>query len=132
MRFRPKLGRPQWPTGKTEVTHWDQDLPGLGLRVLASGARTWIVRYRLGKRQRVVALGKGSALSPADARKQAGIILAGAKLGRDARTDITDARAQASDTFGKLADSYIAKAIEPRRRPSCRAAIRLGLARQSG
>jgi hypothetical protein len=41
----------------------------------------------------------------------------GAKLGKDARTDITEARAQASDTFGKLAESYIAKAIEPRRRP---------------
>ena len=58
--------------GKSEVIHWDQDLPGLGLRVLASGARTWIVRYRVGKQQRVVALGKGAALSPAEARKQAG------------------------------------------------------------
>jgi integrase len=104
--------------GKGEVIHWDQDLPGFGLRVLASGARTWIVRYRVGKRQRVVSLGKGASLSPMDARKQAGAILAKAKPGKDARTEITEARSQATDIFKKLAESYLAKAIEPRRRPS--------------
>ena len=104
--------------GRGEVIHWDQGLPGLGLRVLASGARTWIVRYRVGKRQRVVSLGKGAALSPAEARKRAGPILNKAKVGQDTRAEITEARAQASDTFKKLAESYLAKAIEPRRRAS--------------
>jgi integrase len=103
--------------GKGEVTHWDADLPGFGLRVLTSGARTWIVRYRIGKRSRVVSLGKGNALSPADARKQAGTILAKAKLGQDTRTEVSQARAQASDTFEKLAERYL-KTIEPRRRAS--------------
>jgi integrase len=103
--------------GKSEVIYWDADLPGLGLRVLASGARTWIVRYRVGKRSRVVSLAKGNALSPGEARKQAGTILHKAKVGQDTRTEIGTARAQASDTFDKLADRYL-RAIEPWRRAS--------------
>jgi hypothetical protein len=87
------------------------------LRVLASGARTWILRYRIGERSRVVSLGKGNALSPAEARKQAGTILAKAKLGQDTRTEVSQARAQASDTFKKLAERYL-QTIEPRRRAS--------------
>ena len=110
--------------GKSEVIYWDQDLPGLGLRVLASGARTWIVRYRVGRQQRVVALGKGAALSPPEARKQAKPILNRAKVGKDARIEVTEARSQASDTFVKLAESYLAKAIEPRRRPSYQRDVR--------
>ena len=92
-------------SGQGEVIHWDQDLPGFGLRILASGARTWIARYRIGKRQRVVALGKGAALTTAKARKKAGAVLAKAKLGTDTRIEVTEARAQASDTFEKLANS---------------------------
>ena len=110
--------------GKSEVIYWDQDLPGVGLRVLASGARTWIVRYRVGRQQRVVALGKGAALSPPEARKQAKPILNMAKVGKDARIEVTEARSQATDTFIKLAESYIAKAIEPRRRPNYQRDVR--------
>ena len=51
-------------------------------------------------------------------QKAAKPILAKAKLGKDTRIEVTEARAQASDTFRKLAESYLAKAIEPRRRAS--------------
>ncbi len=104
--------------GKSEVVHWDEGSAGARLRVLAPVARTWIVRYRIGERSRVVALGKGAALSPADARKPAGAILAKAKLGRDTRIEVTEARAQASDTFKRLADSYICQGHRARRRAS--------------
>ncbi len=57
--------------GKSEVTHWDEDLPGLGLRVLASGARTWIVRYRIGKRLACGSAGQGR-IAVACRRPQAG------------------------------------------------------------
>ena len=103
--------------GKSEVIHWDADLPGLGLRILATGGRTWIVRYRVGKQSRVVSLAKAGALSPGEARKKAGTILAKAKLGQDTRTEIDTARAQASDTFDKLAARYL-QILEARRRAS--------------
>jgi integrase len=103
--------------GKSEVIHWDADLPGLGLRILATGGRTWIVRYRVGKQSRVVSLAKANAVTPAEARKKAGTILAKAKLGQDTRTEIDTARAQASDTFDKLAARYL-QTLEARRRAS--------------
>lgn len=93
-----------------DVIHWDDDMPGLGLRVLRSGARSWIVRYRIGKRQRNVSLGKASALSPTKAREEAAKILAKAKLGHDARHEINERRAAGSApktrTLGDLVELY--------------------------
>jgi len=66
--------------GKFDVVHWDDDLPGFGLRVLASGVRSWVVRYRIGAQSRVVTLGKLAARTPPDARTEAGRILAGPNL----------------------------------------------------
>src|SRR5262245_49574601 len=66
--------------GKFDVVHWDDDLPGFGLRVLASGARSWVVRYRIGAQSRVVTLGNLAARTPPDARTEAGRILAGPNL----------------------------------------------------
>lgn len=36
---------------------WDAQQVGLGLRVLGSGRRTWVYRYRLGRRQTIAKLG---------------------------------------------------------------------------
>ena len=43
--------------GAHDIVHWDSEVKGLGLRVLRSGARSWIVRYRFGPKQRVISLG---------------------------------------------------------------------------
>ena len=94
--------------GKGEVTHWDDAFPGLGVRVLATGGRSWIVRYRMGKAQRVVVLGKAAGMSPAEARKAAGEVTSKAKLGKDTRQEITEARTAASETFGKLVEAFLA------------------------
>ena len=51
--------------------------------MLASGARSWIVYYRLGKAQRKVSLGDVALLTPTKAREKAKEILAKAKLGQE-------------------------------------------------
>ena len=62
----PKLDRrsvgtlPGPENGRFDVVHWDTDFLVLGLRVLKSGSRSWVVRYRVGKRQRVITLGEDS------------------------------------------------------------------------
>src|SRR5262245_4683108 len=82
--------------GRFDVIHWDDDLTGFGLRVLSSGARSWVVRYRIGRRQRVITFAKAAALDPEPARRLAGDILAKAKLGQDTRVDIEERKAAAS------------------------------------
>ena len=47
---------------------WDDDLPRFGLRVRASGTKTYVVQYRAKGRTRVVTLGRHGALTPAKAR----------------------------------------------------------------
>ena len=104
--------------GKFDVIHWDDELPGFGLRILRSGTRSWVARYRIGKRQRVVTIAKAGALSPEKARQEAGKVLAKAKIGQDTRVELVKARADASDTFGALARAYLTRQVKPNRRAS--------------
>ena len=67
---------------------WDSLLPGFGLRVEKSGAKTFIVRYRAegGGRtaaQRLVTVGRFGPLTPEQARKQAKTILGSVANGED-------------------------------------------------
>ena len=82
-------------TGMADLIHWDDRLRGFGLRVWASGKRIWIVRYRIGKRQRVVTLGAVGEISAAAARRRAGEVLASKRLGHDERQSIETRKANA-------------------------------------
>jgi integrase len=67
---------------------WDSLLPGFGLRVEKSGAKTFIVRYRAegGGRtaaQRFITVGRYGPLTPEQARKQAKALLGGVATGED-------------------------------------------------
>lgn len=42
---------------------WDEDIPGLGLRVLPSGRKQYIVQYRAGRRSRRISLGPHTVLT---------------------------------------------------------------------
>jgi hypothetical protein len=67
---------------------WDSELNGFGLRVEASGAKTFVVRYRAdgGGRtapQRFVTIGRFGNLTVEQARKQAKVVLGGVAVGED-------------------------------------------------
>jgi hypothetical protein len=67
---------------------WDSLIPGFGMRVEKSGAKTFIVRYRAegGGRtaaQRFVTVGRYGPLTPEQARKQAKTVLGGVAQGDD-------------------------------------------------
>jgi Arm DNA-binding domain/Phage integrase, N-terminal SAM-like domain len=62
---------------------WDDDLPGFGLRVLASGRKVYIVQYRAGRRSRRMSLGPSTVLACEQARTRAITIIAAAKNGGD-------------------------------------------------
>ncbi|MEO7688022.1 MAG: site-specific integrase [Sphingomonas sp.] len=75
------------PTQKRYIV-WDSELNGFGLRVEASGAKNFVVRYRAdgGGRtapQRFVTVGRFGNLTVEQARKQAKILLGSVAIGED-------------------------------------------------
>ena len=59
------------PPGRSEVIAFDDALPGFGLRVRATGGRTWVYQYKIGSRHRRVTLGSASAIKLEQARASA-------------------------------------------------------------
>ena len=57
------VARLKLPAGKGEAIHFDDDVPCLGLRLREGGSRTWIVQYRVGKKQRRLTLGSTAILN---------------------------------------------------------------------
>ena len=72
------------PPGERDAYLWDGSLPGFGVRVFASGAKSYIVKYALpDKRQRKMSLGTVQTGMLAEARKAAANILLQARQGQD-------------------------------------------------
>lgn len=61
---------------------WDDDLPGFGLRVFASGKRSYLIQYRAGGRTRRYTIGLHGIWTPETARLEAKV-----QLGRVAHGD---------------------------------------------
>jgi len=84
------------PAGKSEHVVFDENLPGFGLRIRASGARSWVYQCKIGRRNRRVTIGSVSAVSPARARETANEMHAKARLGIDPNQAKIESRTQAS------------------------------------
>ncbi len=85
-----------------EVTLWDADLAGFGLRIQPSGHRSWIVKFLRRGRQKKVTLGAVGDLSADQARRKARAILA------QAATDglPTIARPKTAPSFNEYAEIF--------------------------
>jgi integrase len=70
------------PVGKADHIEWDDTLPGFGVR-LRGKARTWVVQYRVGDRQRRESLGDVRKVKLDDARGIARQRFARVELGSD-------------------------------------------------
>ena len=104
--------RARLPLGKSEAVFWDDDVPGLAVRVLASGKARWVSQYRLGRKQGKVTLGAASALTLADARSTAAKLHAMVTLGEDPAGTKAKARAAQDDTFGAIVAIYLRRKAE--------------------
>ncbi len=102
------------PRGQIEYFEVDGRLPGFGLRVSASGRKSWILVYRVGRHPRRLTLGTYPIVGLADARAQAKEALATVVGGGD------PAMAKKADrsaiSFGELADDYIERHAKPNKR----------------
>jgi integrase len=101
------------PEGKSELIVFDDDLPGFGVRLRAGGKRTWVVQYRVGRKQRRKTIGSVTpAMNVAKARKAADNDLAHVKLGGDPQAAKVEQRAKAGDSFGSVAAQFLSRQKE--------------------
>jgi integrase len=101
------------PPGKTELITFDSELPGFGVRLRAGGKRTWIVQYRVGRKQRRKTIGAVSqAMNAGKARKAGDNDLAKVKLGGDPQKEKVETRDRAAETFPTLATRYLERQKE--------------------
>lgn len=104
------------PSGKTDYIEWDDEIPGFGLRIREAGSRSFIFQYKLGTKQRRMALGVATPLTITEARKTAAKLHARVKLGQDPAEDKAEAQREASETFGPLVARFLEN-LRPRYRP---------------
>ena len=91
----------QCPAGSKDKLFFDDVLPGFGLRVTASGTRTFIVQYNVGRTKRRVVLGVwGRELTTTQARRKAEAL----------RGQVRDRRDPAAERKAALAAALAAEA----------------------
>ena len=104
---------------QTDVVYWDAALPGFGVRVKPSGAKSYVVQYRNRKsgRSRRKTIGRhGPLLSLHEARAIARGYLSDVIRGGDPALDARDARDAPS--IRVLAEHYLSRHAVPKKRPN--------------
>ncbi len=94
------------PEGKEREFFWDSTLPGFGLMVTATGARSWVVQYRANGSSRRMAIPGGKPL--ATAKKEAKIVLGAVAKGGDPLAEKRKARESRANTLKAIAETYLA------------------------
>ena len=95
------------PPGKSDAIFFDDDVPGLGLRLRGGGKRSWIFQYGIGAKQRRMTLGTAPALTLAAARKTATELYAHVRLGEDPAASKREGQRRAADTVEAILRLYL-------------------------
>jgi integrase len=106
---------------KGEVFAWCEDKPGWGVRILASGRKSWIVQFRdAGGKSKRHTIGDLRIVPLTLAEQRASELLAHAKLGKDLLAEEAAAkerrRSNAEKSVGAMASAYLAEPGVKRRR----------------
>src|SRR5262249_26593966 len=97
------------PRGRSDVTHFDSDIGGFGIRIRKSGARSWVYQYdnAIGRTRRIT-IGSVSAIDAAKARTIASQLHARVRLGEDVAAAKAEKQARNAETFGAVLPLYMA------------------------
>jgi integrase len=93
--------------GKTDVIVFDDTLKRFGLRLRASGRRSWIIQYEKWTRSHRVTLGNAAVLTPEQARHLAVQELAKVDLGADVAGDRAEAKVKAKRLLKSVIEQYL-------------------------
>src|SRR5262245_4201871 len=103
------------PPAYGQETHFDEALPGFGLRVAAGGTKAWVVVWHRAGRVRRLTLGRYPIMSLADARAKAKAALAAVVVHGEDPAAKKRAERQAP-TFKDVVTEYLEKHAKPRKR----------------
>jgi integrase len=113
--FLRKMKSPE--RGQTDI--WDAKVPGFGVRVSATGTRTFVMVYRFRGDWRRDSLGQYPRLSLQEARAKAERARADLSEGKDPRAGRETARpAPKTESFGAAVDAFIAGYVKRQNRES--------------
>jgi integrase len=97
-------------TGKSDVIHFDDVLPGFGYRLRRSGdkvLRSWVAQYKRAGVTRRITLGNADVVSAEKARAAAKTLLAKVQLGEDPQADRIDRREKDRATLKSVIEQYL-------------------------
>jgi integrase len=100
------------PKGRTDFIVWDGEVPGFGLRARVGGSRTWIFRYRIGRKQRVMSFGAAPTMTAQQARERAVKLHAQVRLGLDPAAGKIESQARATEIFEYALKIFLARQKE--------------------
>jgi integrase len=95
------------PRGRSEVTYFDSDIGGFGVRIRKSGSRSWVFQYDFAGKTKRITLGKVSAIDASKARSIASELHAKVRLGQDPAAAKAESEARAAETFGAAVKPYL-------------------------
>jgi integrase len=103
-------------TGGTGAVLWDVDVKGFGVRCRPSGAKYYILKLRIGGRQRWLTIGRhGSPWTPDSARREAKRLLGLKAAGSDPATERD--RHKGAATVAELADRFLREHVAQHCKP---------------
>ncbi|WP_411819894.1 tyrosine-type recombinase/integrase [Hyphococcus formosus] len=111
-----KITKRRVDAAKPGETIWDEGLPGFGLRVFASGKRSYVLKYRTGGVQRWFTIGRHGVWTPDAARSEAKRLLALVDMGSDPANERAENRG--ADTFAEFAERYLAEYSRTYKKPA--------------
>jgi len=95
---------------------WDNDLHGFGLRLSPRGRKTFVVQYKVGRRNQRVTIGRFGALTVEQARKDAKILLGEIAAGNSPAQTVRSNRS--SPTLTEINKRFVKEHIEVRLKPT--------------
>src|SRR5437870_1007824 len=103
------------PAADSRIT-FDGEVPGFGARITARGVISFVLSYRIHGRQRCYTIGRYPTLSPTEARDEAIELRKAIRQGQDPLA--TRALERNAPLVRDLAQEYLVRHAEPRKRPS--------------
>lgn len=85
--------------GRTETVFFDDDVKGFGVRIKATGARSYVMCWKIGGDHRRVTIGSVGDVDFGKAKDRAKDIKAAVRLGNDPAAEIKTAKLDAAQTF---------------------------------